>query len=189
MIVATDIESNGLDERTGLLLELAFVVLDDDLNERASASWVIDPEISVDDMPMPLFVREMHEKSGLLRDIADGKGLGITGASVRILEWLHQTFGRLDDLRQIPFLGSTVGFDRRWIRHHLPVIEALFNHRSIDVSSITECASRWNRPAYAARPKQDQHVPHRALDDARNSVEALRYYRRSFLNTNEARSG
>jgi oligoribonuclease (3'-5' exoribonuclease) len=80
-------------------------------------------------------------------------------------------------------LGSTVSFDRRWIRHHLSEIEALFNHRSIDVSSITECASRWNRSVYAARPRQDKHVPHRALDDARNSAEYLRYYQQSFLLT------
>jgi len=186
MIVATDIESNGFDEREGLLLELAFVVLDDNLMERASASWVIDPGLLVADIPMPLVVREMHEKSGLLRDIAEGKGLSKAAAQTEVLAWLQETFGRLEDLRQIPLLGSSVGFDRRWIRHHMPLVEGLFSHRSIDVSALTELSSRWNRPVYAARPKQDKHVPHRARDDARNSVEYLKYYRASgFINDSD----
>jgi oligoribonuclease len=63
----------------------------------------------------------------------------------------------------------------------MPSVDELFSHQSIDCSTLTALASRWNRPVYAARPKQDRHVPHRALDDARNSIEYLRYYRQSFL--------
>lgn len=185
MIVATDIESNGFDEREGLLLELALVVVDDDLNERAAASWVIRPEIAVAAINMPLVVREMHERSRLLRDLDEPPAISLESTKQLVLSWLKQVFGRLEDLRQIPLLGSTVGFDRRWIRHHMPEVEALFNHRSIDVSSLTECASRWNKPVYAVRPKQDRHVPHRALDDARNSVEYLRFYRQHFLRLEE----
>lgn len=182
MIAWTDIESSGLDEREHLLLEVALVITDDDLHERAAASWVIDPGMKSADIPMQsMFVREMHEKSGLLRDIDNGTGLPLSDAIKGIRSWLTDTFGRLEDLRQIPIAGSTVGFDRRFIRHNMPEVEGLFSYRSIDISALTELASRWARRIYGHRPKQDKQVPHRALDDVRNSIEYLKYYRAAGL--------
>ena len=79
---------------------------------------------------------------------------------------------------QTPFAGSTIGFDRRWLRHHMPKLEALFSYRSCDVSSITELAKRWAPSVYEGRPKVVE-VAHRALADVRASIETLRYYRRA----------
>jgi len=181
LIVWCDTETTGLDERKGLLLEVAFVVTDDNLIERRYGSWVIDHGMPNTEIPMKLIVREMHEKSGLLRDIGAGGGVPVAAVGSQIRAWFESVFGDLDDLRKIPLAGSTIGFDRRWLRHHLPEVERLFSYRSIDVSALTELADRWNRPVYAHRPKQDRHVPHRALDDARNSAEYLRYYRAAGL--------
>lgn len=177
MIVWTDVESTGLDECEGYLLEVALVVTDDELRERAATSVVIDPDCSIDDLGMPLVVREMHEKSGLLADIAAGKSVLLDQAQMKLISWLLDTFGRIEDLRGVPLAGSTVGFDRRWLRHNMASLEALFSHRSIDVSSLVELAQRWAPAVHGNRPKQDKSVAHRALDDVRTSVEYLRYFR------------
>jgi oligoribonuclease len=190
VIIWCDTETTDLDERKGLLLEVAFVVTDDDLKERAFCTWIINHGPRSADITMKLVVREMHEKSGLLHDIDLCLGHPLIEVERRIREWFAETFGDINDLRKIPLAGSTISFDRRWLRHHLPEVERLFSYRSIDVSSITELADRWNKPAYAHRPKQDKHVPHRALDDAKNSIEYLRYYRAAgFINTTNGNWG
>jgi oligoribonuclease len=186
MIVWCDTETTGLEEKKDLLLEVALVVTDDDLKERAAMSWIINHGKKSAEISMKLVVREMHERSGLLRDIDAGQGSHSAEAAAYLIEaWLQDTFGSLPDLKQIPLAGSTIGFDRKFLRQYMPGIEEFFNHRSIDVSTLTEIANRWNRPVYAHRPKQDKHVPHRALDDARNSAEYLRYYRQHFLRLEE----
>lgn len=187
MIVWSDVETTDLNEQKGILLEVAFVVTDDDLKERAAGTWVIDPCMKSADIPMKLVVREMHEKSGLLADIDAGKGSPLDLVTRMILDWFGVTFGDTGDLYKIPLAGSTISFDRRWMRHHMEPVEKLFSYRSIDVSALTEIADRWNKPVYAHRPKQDKHVPHRALDDVRNSIDYLRYYRAvGFLSVDES---
>jgi oligoribonuclease len=78
-------------------------------------------------------------------------------------------------IRHSPLAGSTIPFDRRWLRQHLTRFEGLFSHRSIDVSSITELARRWAPIAYELRPRGGE--LHRALSDIRGSIDLLRYYR------------
>ena len=176
MIVWVDVETSGLDEKSGHLLEVAFVVTDDTLAERASTSIVVKPVgVDVEAMGMPLVVREMHEKSGLLADIPK-IGVCRHEAEGQLTSWLGQTFGRLEDLRSIALAGSTVSFDRRWLRAHMEKLEALFSYRSIDVSCLTELASRFSTAVYAHRPKKEKGVKHRALEDVRESINYLRYY-------------
>lgn len=78
---------------------------------------------------------------------------------------------------QTPLAGLTVGFDRKWLHEHMPKLEALFSYRSIDVSSITELTKRWSPSVYKVRPKAG--AAHRALADVRESIEYLRYYKRT----------
>jgi oligoribonuclease (3'-5' exoribonuclease) len=78
-------------------------------------------------------------------------------------------------ISQTPLAGSTVGFDCRWLREHMPKLEALFSYRSVDVSSFTEMAKRWAPEIYKARPKAG--AAHRALADVRESIAYLKYYR------------
>lgn len=85
---------------------------------------------------------------------------------------------RMESARKhTPFGGSTVGFDRSFLREAFPEIEKQFSHRSIDVSSITELARRWSPTVYKNRPKAGDKAAHRALADVRESIAYLRYYR------------
>ena len=74
----------------------------------------------------------------------------------------------------VPLAGSTVGFDRRWLKRHLPSVEGLVSYRALDVSTITESAKRWAPDIYAGRPKKAS--AHRALADVRESIAYLSYY-------------
>ncbi len=178
MIIWTDIESTALDEREGHLLEVAMVATDDNLVEKIATSIVVNPVgVSIDDIKMPLIVREMHEKSGLIADIKEGRGFDKREAESKIIDWLKTDFGEIEGLRKIPLAGSTIAFDRRWLRQHMEELHALFSYRSVDVSALTELAMRWSPAVYNDRPKPDKGIPHRALDDVRASIEALRYYK------------
>lgn len=179
MIVFADIESTGLDERVDHLLEVALVAADDNLVERAYTSIVVKPfGISIDDVKMPLVVREMHEKSGLLADVKR-IGVEVADAQKTLIDWLVEHFIQLEDLRKIPIAGNSIGFDRRFLRHFVPRFEGMFSHRSIDVSCLTELSSRWAPSVHANRPKAQKGISHRALEDTRSSIEYLKFFRDS----------
>lgn len=195
MIVWVDTETTGLDPERGSLLEVAFVVTTDRLEEIAYTSALVEP-FDYDDIVTKLdpAVRAMHEKNGLLREVEalGGEGCGATAVATRLIRWLINVVdlyvasgGYVDAggsepgeiLKGTPLAGSTVGFDRAWLRRHMPSLEALFSYRSIDVSSFTEIAKRWSPAVYEGRPKTV--IAHRALTDVRESINYLRYYRES----------
>lgn len=184
MIVWTDVESTGLDERNGHLLEVALVLTDDELVEQGHFSVVVQPVGTTIDATvanMDVVVREMHTANGLIAELREGGGVRRYEAEEHIIKWLkgpctspEQEKLSLESLSKVPLAGSTVGFDRRWLREHMPRLEALFSYRSIDVSSITELARRWSPSTYEGRPKAGK--AHRALADVRESIAYLKYY-------------
>ncbi len=152
-------------------------------------------------------IQEMHGKNGLLDQIEAGLGARRHEAEEALMTWVkavasgrcatcsylrreHFLEGQINcgpvspppegsfkavDLKNTQLAGSTVGFDRAWLRKHMPALEVLFHYRSIDVSSLTELAERWAPTVYEGRPKAG--AAHRALDDVRESISYLRYYR------------
>ena len=229
MIVFADVETTGLDERDAHahLLEVALVVTDDDLNEVAHDSTLVQvgDALQLDALIEKLHpvVREMHEKNGLFAELRAGGGLVREVAEERLIAFAQDAVPGLVDLdvcanckkkqlehapamiggqgteflaswctdgssksfrakqvsllSQTPLAGSTIGFDRRWLRAHMPALEGLFLYRSIDVSSINELAKRWAPALYEARPKNEQGAAHRALADVRESISYLKYFR------------
>lgn len=177
MIVWTDIETTGLDEREDHLLEVALVITDDELKEVAVTSTCVNPALSLwNQMVAKLdpVVSAMHTKNGLLQLLWPKQKQNEEQAA--LIEFMVTNLPP-EEIRKTPLAGSTVGFDRRWLRHHMPQLEGLFSYRSIDVSALTELAKRWAPLLYENRPKVDQAVAHRALEDVRASIALLRYYR------------
>ena len=80
----------------------------------------------------------------------------------------------------MPLCGNSIGTDRRFLAAYLPEIEEYLHYRSVDVSTLKELAKRWN-PAHPAAAHPRKAEGHRALDDIRESVEELRYYRERFM--------
>ncbi len=186
MIVWVDTETTGLDPENGNLLEVALVVTSDDLEEVAARSVIVQPiaPLGLDAWREHLdpVIQDMHGKNGLLDVIGRGDGIGLREAEVQFFAWVwtldQRPYVGCFNLKKTPLAGSTVGFDRAWLKKHMPALESLFSYRSIDVSSITELAARWAPAIYEGRPKADPaKIAHRALPDARESISILRYYR------------
>ena len=161
----------GLDPARHVIVEIATVITDDDL-----ATIAEGPDIVIHATPdeleaMETVVRSMHTRSGLLRAI-ESSSTSLAAAGDETLAFLRSHIG---EPRSVPLCGNSIGTDRRFLAAHLPEVENFLHYRSIDVSSVKELCRRWYPDVLAgAPPKQETH---RALDDIRESIAELAYYR------------
>ncbi|MGH9178544.1 MAG: oligoribonuclease [Acidimicrobiales bacterium] len=175
MLVWMDLEMTGLDPATCTIVEVATLVTDDDLNVVAEGPDLVvaaPPEAlaTMDDV-----VRGMHRSSGLLAAI-EASSTTLAEAGRQTLEFIRQ---HVPEPRSVPLCGNSIGTDRRFLAVHLPEIEAWLHYRSIDVSTLKELCRRWYPDALAAAPPKKG--SHRALDDIKESVAELAYYRATIL--------
>ena len=171
VLVWMDLEMTGLDPDRHVIVEIATVVTDDQLEIVAEG-----PDLVIHATPEELegmddVVREMHTKSGLLTQI-EASTVTLEDAGAATLEFIR---AHCPTPRTVPLGGNSIGTDRRFLARHLPAIEAHLHYRSIDVSTVKELCRRWYPAAYEKRPSKD--TVHRALDDIRESLAELRYYR------------
>lgn len=160
----------GLDPQRDVIIEIATILTDDDLEPLAEAPSLVLHATDEQLAGMVPVVKEMHRASGLTEEVRAAT-LGIEGANEQLLAFLgaHVPKG------EVPLAGNSIGTDRRFLQQYLPQVEAWFHYRNVDVSTIKELARRWRPDVLAAAP--DKPSNHRALDDVRASVEELRYYR------------
>lgn len=173
MLAWMDLEMTGLDATTDRIVEIATLVTDDDLNLIAEGpDLVIHQPDEVLDAMGPV-VRKMHTRSGLLERIRTSE-VTLEDAGAATLAFLKEHM----EPRTVPLCGNSIGTDRRFLVAHLPEIEEYLHYRSVDVSSLKELIKRWNPEILADAPAKAE--GHRALDDIRESVEELRFYRDRF---------
>lgn len=169
-LVWIDCEMTGLDLGADALIEVAALVTDFDLNVLGEGvDLVVRPPAAALEQ-MGDFVRDMHEKSGLLTEL--DAGLTMADAEAAVLAYVREHCG---EGSRPPLAGNTVGTDRAFLARDMPELEAFLHYRIIDVSSIKELARRWYPRAYYAAPEKRGN--HRALADIQESIEELRYYR------------
>jgi oligoribonuclease len=113
----------------------------------------------------------MHTKSGLI-DLIAASTISVADAEAATLDFLK---GHISEARTVPLCGNSIGTDRRFLQDYMPALEAFFHYRNVDVSTIKELARRWYPDALAGLPEKES--AHRALDDIRESIEELKYYR------------
>lgn len=171
MLVWLDLEMTGLDPERHVIVEIATLVTDDELEIVAEG-----PDLVVHQPPEALdamedVVRTMHTKSGLLPLIGSST-VSLEEAGARTLEFLEQ---HVPEPGTVPLCGNSIGTDRRFLVKYLPAIEDHLHYRSVDVSTIKELTRRWYPEVLRDRPEKDGR--HRALDDIRESVAELRFYR------------
>jgi oligoribonuclease len=169
-LVWIDCEMTGLDLRADALIELAVLVTDFDLNVLGQGVDIVikPPAEAVDQMGD--FVREMHEKSGLLQEL--DSGVSLDEAEQRALAYIKE---HCPDGSRPPLAGNTVATDRAFLARDMPTLETFLHYRIVDVSSIKELSRRWYPRAYYQAPPKGGN--HRALADIQESIEELRYYR------------
>jgi len=170
-----DLEMTGLEPDTDVIVEIATLVTDDDLNIVAEGpDLVIHQPAAVLAIMKPIVV-EMHTKSGLLGAITSST-ITLEGAGAATLEFIKL---HVPEARTVPLCGNSIGTDRRFLAKYLPEIENYLHYRSVDVSSIKELAKRWFPKSGIDRPNKGG--MHRAMDDVRESVRELQYYREKFF--------
>ena len=177
MLVWMDLEMTGLDPARHTIVEIATLVTDDDLEIVAEGPDLVVHQPAEALAAMEPVVVEMHTKSGLLREI-EASTLSLAEAGEQTLAFIKQ---HVPEPRSVPLAGNSIGTDRRFLAVHLPAVEEYLHYRSVDVSTVKELARRWYPDAFAAAPEKAS--GHRALDDIRESVAELRYYRSSIFRT------
>jgi oligoribonuclease len=166
-----DLEMTGLDPSRHVIVEIATLLTDDDLTLLAEGPDIVMHATTDELGQMDDFVRNMHTRSGLLRSI-ESSSTSLAEAGRLTLEFLQS---HIPEPRSVPLCGNSIGTDRRFLATQVPEIENFLHYRSIDVSSIKELCRRWYPDVLAgAPPKQEAH---RALDDIRESIAELAYYR------------
>jgi oligoribonuclease len=166
-----DLEMTGLEPTRNTIVEIATLVTDDDLELVAEGPDLVVTATAEDLERMESVVRSMHTKSGLLAAI-EASTTSLAEAGRQTLDFLKQ---HIPQPRTVPLCGNSIATDRRFLAALLPDVEDYLHYRSIDVSTIKELARRWYPQDYAGAPKKAG--GHRALDDIKESVAELRYYR------------
>ncbi len=165
----------GLDPSRHVIVEIATLVTDDELNIVAEG-----PDLVVSAPPEAIAaieepVTSMHTKSGLLAAIAASEtSLEQAGAATLAFVRSH-----VPEARTVPLCGNSINTDRGFLAAYLPELEAHFHYRSVDVSSVKELCRRWYPDEFRAAPRKA--CGHRALDDIRESVAELAYYRQAIF--------
>ncbi|HNI34460.1 MAG TPA: oligoribonuclease [Microthrixaceae bacterium] len=171
MLVWMDLEMTGLDSRSDVIVEIATLVTDDDLNIVAEGPDLVvhQPEEALANMD-PVVV-DMHTSSGLL-DAIRTSTITLEDAGAATLAFIKE---HVPTERTVPLCGNSIGMDRRFLAAYLPEIEEWLHYRSIDVSTLKELSRRWYPEALSAAPRKA--TAHRAMDDIRESVAELAYWR------------
>ena len=173
MLAWMDLEMTGLDPARHVIVEIATLLTDDELNVIAEGPGLVIHQPPEALEAMDDFVRDMHTKSGLLTQIKEST-VSLEDAVAQTMAFLKE---HITEERTVPLCGNSIGTDRRFLAVHTPEIEEFLHYRSIDVSTIKELARRWYPGVLNKAPKKAG--GHRALDDIRESLTELAYYRTS----------
>jgi oligoribonuclease len=171
MLAWMDLEMTGLDPARHVIVEIATLITDDELNLVAEGPDLVVRATEDELSRMDDVVVDMHTKSGLLDQIRSSE-LTLADAGAQTLAFLR---AHIPSPRSVPLCGNSIGTDRRFLAAWLPEIEDFLHYRSVDVSTIKELGRRWYPDVIAAAPSKA--VGHRAMDDIRESLSELRYYR------------
>ncbi len=161
----------GLDPARHVIVEIATIVTDDELEVVAEGPDLVVHQPAEALAQMDAVVQEMHTSSGLLPAIATST-VTLEEAGRQTLEFIKQ---HVPEPRTVPLCGNSIGTDRRFLAIYLPEIEEHLHYRSVDVSTLKELTRRWYPGALEAAPRKA--TAHRALDDIRESIDELRWYR------------
>jgi len=168
-LVWMDLEMTGLDPDKDTILEIATLITDKDLNILAEGPCLAihHPQDVLDDMDT--WCAEHHGASGLTARVLDST-ISLAEAGQLTLDFVRRHVPE----RTSPLCGNSIHQDRRFLVRYMPHLEAYLHYRNIDVSTIKELVRRWY-PKISLPEKQGAHL---ALEDIRESIDELRFYRR-----------
>ena len=172
-LIWIDLEMTGLNPAIDRIIEIATIVTDSNLNILAEGP-VIAIHQSDDQLAlMDDWNKNTHGKSGLIERVRQST-VNEQQAEQQTIEFLKQWV----PANSSPICGNTIGQDRRFLFNYMPNLESYFHYRYLDVSTIKELAKRWKPEILKGITKQSTH---QALDDIRDSIAELIYYRQHFF--------
>jgi len=173
-LIWIDCEMTGLDLEKDVLVEIAVLVTDSELNVIGEGIDLVLAATPEQLAGMNEFVTQMHTNSGLITEIPNG--IALTEAEDLIIKYLESANTVAG---KSPLAGNSVSVDRSFIARDMPRLNDYLHYRTIDVSSVKELARRWNPKVYFNSPPKTGN--HRALGDIQDSIAELAHYRANFL--------
>lgn len=172
-LVWIDCEMTGLDLNKDLLIEIAVLVTDADLNILGDGLDVVihAPDAALDSM-VPV-VTEMHTRSGLIEEVRSST-VDLATAEEMVLDYIRK---HVKQAKTAPLAGNSIATDRGFIARDMAKLDDYLHYRMIDVSSIKELCRRWYPRIYFGQPEKG--LAHRALADIHESIRELKYYRQT----------
>ncbi len=173
-LIWVDLEMTGLEPEIDTIIEIATIVTDPQLNTLAEGP-VIAIHVGADKLlAMDDWNTEHHTASGLVDRVRASK-YSLDIASQDTITFLEPWI----EAGKSPMCGNSIGQDRRFMVKYMPQLEAFFHYRNVDVSTIKELVKRWKPSVSDGFSKENTHL---ALDDIRESIAELRYYREQIFN-------
>lgn len=176
-LVWIDLEMTGLSPENDRIIEIASIVTDAQLNTLAEGPVLAIKQPLKRLMEMDEWNTRTHTASGLVAAVRESK-TDESQAERLTLDFISQHVGA----NQSPMCGNSICQDRRFLALHMPALERFFHYRNLDVSSVKELVVRWRPDLLSGFKKRNTH---KALDDIRESIEELKYYRKTFINLSD----
>lgn len=168
-LIWVDLEMTGLDPETHKIIEIASIVTDSELNILAEGPVLAIHQPEEELAKMDDWCTNTHTASGLVERVRNSQ-ISEQDAVAQTIEFLEKWVPK----GASPICGNSIGQDRRFLYKHMPELEEFFHYRYVDVSTLKELARRWQPEVLNGFTKQGTHL---ALDDIRESIAELKYYR------------
>ncbi len=178
LLVWMDLEMTSIqDVLVDRITEIATVLTDKELTVVAELpSIVVHTDRAFYDSRKRPEMREVPQQVDLVESSA-ASAISMEEAEAKALAFLQEHVAP----KSAPLCGNSIHMDRHFLRHQMPLLEKHLFYRCIDVSSLKELARRWAPDIYEEAERRKEHKTHRAMDDIRQSIEELRFYRETFL--------
>ena len=172
-LIWIDLEMTGLDPDNDVIIEMATIVTDSQLNVLAEGPVIAVHQSDEVLAGMDEWITRQHGGSGLTQRVRESR-ISTAEAERLTLEFLEQWVPK----GKSPICGNSICQDRRFLYRQMPTLEAYFHYRNLDVSTLKELAARWAPQIMEGFKKGGTHL---ALDDIRDSIAELRHYREHFI--------
>lgn len=172
-LIWIDLEMTGLAPESDRIIEIATIVTDSELNVLAEGPVLAIHQSDQRLEAMDEWNTTHHTQSGLVQRVKQSK-VTEAEAEAATIDFLSGFV----EAGQSPMCGNSICQDRRFLYNYMPKLEAYFHYRNLDVSTLKELARRWRPEIMKGLSKQGAHL---ALDDIRDSISELKYYREHFI--------